>query len=262
MSEGEGLEGKGGDPWSLAWERAAWGPVAVVDCHEEIPCDPCEEACAKGAIKVGEGICAPPRLNPGLCDGCGRCVALCPGMAVFILDRSRGNGLARVTVPYEMGEGLREGQEVWAMNGEGEALGRVRVVKARKLGGRTGTALITVEVAEDLALKVRGVRDRLISLEKPQETQEEPQKSGYHLCRCEEVACSDVRVKAVWFRSLRSLRRYSRAGLGFCQGRFCQDLLREELARALSAEDGGVGAFRVRPPVRPVKLGRLGGEDA
>ncbi len=256
------MQGAGGDPWSSAWERAARGPVAVVDCREEIPCNPCEEACARGAIKVGEDICASPRFDPGLCDGCGRCVTLCPGMAVFLLDRSHGKGVARVTVPYEMGGELLEGGEAWAMDEDGNALGTAEIVKVKRTGGRTGTLLVTVEVPEGWALKVRGVRDRLISLEAPEETDAEQRERDYHLCRCEEINVSDVRGQAGWFNSLRALRRYSRAGLGYCQGRFCQDLLRRELAQTLHAGEGEVGAFKVRPPVRPVKLGRLGGEDA
>lgn len=249
------------DPWSQAWERAAAGAVAVVDCGERIPCNPCEEACARGAIEVGEDICAPPRFDAGLCDGCGRCVAMCPGMAIFLLDRSAGNGRARVTVPYEMGEEMRAGREVWAMDGEGKPLGKARVVGAKKRGGRAGTTLVTVEVDEGWALKVRGVRDRLITLEAPLEAEAEPLKE-YPLCRCEEVSGSRVEEVAVEFASLRSLRRFSRVGLGYCQGRFCQDMLRERLAGAREMGEGEVGTFRARPPVRPVKLGKLGGEDA
>lgn len=257
-----GMSPGGDDAWSLSWERAASGPVAVVDCREEIPCDPCEEACARGAIMVGEEICAPPRFDPRRCDGCGRCVALCPGMAIFLLDRSGGDGRARVTVPYEMGGDIGAGREMWAVDGDGNPLGRCEVVGVRRVGGRTGTSLVTVEVEEGRALKVRGVRDRLIPWEARPAPDEEPRGGECLLCRCEEVSGSRVREEASWLASLRSLRRLTRAGLGYCQGRFCQDLVREELSRARGFDEGAAGTFRSRPPVRPVKLGKLGGEDA
>jgi Fe-S-cluster-containing hydrogenase component 2 len=250
------------DPWEKAWEKAASSVVAVVDCREEIPCNPCEDACAKGAIVVGADICSPPSYDPELCNGCGRCVAMCPGMAVFLLDRSGGKGMARITVPYEMHELMREGDEAWALDKEGRPLGRGEVVKVANVGKEHGTALVTLEIPEEWALKVRAVTNRVLSLEEPEEVAEYIKGEDYQLCRCEEIPDSRVRVMARGgFHALTALRRFSRVGLGYCQGRFCQAMLRSELSEATSRAPEEVGTFRVRPPVRPVKLSRLGGGD-
>ena len=40
------------------------GPVAVIECTEEIPCNPCETVCKRGAIVVGEPITNLPHLDP------------------------------------------------------------------------------------------------------------------------------------------------------------------------------------------------------
>jgi len=83
-----------------------------------------------------------------------------------------------------------------------------------------------------------------------------------HLCRCEEISKSHVReIAGKGFYALAALRRFSRVGLGYCQGRFCQAMLAGELSAVTSREPEDVGTFRVRPPVRPVRLSRLGGED-
>ena len=37
-------------------ERMAKGRVAVIECVQEIPCNPCENACRLGAITIGEQI--------------------------------------------------------------------------------------------------------------------------------------------------------------------------------------------------------------
>jgi ferredoxin len=250
------------EAWERAWEKAAAGTVAVVDCREEIPCNPCEEACRRGAIVVGEDICAPPRYDPDSCDGCGRCVALCPGMAVFLLDRSGGDGKAHITVAYEMREDMKVGAEAWAMDGEGKPLGRGKIIRATNMGGKGGTALVTLEVPEVWALKVRGVRDRVMSVEEPHEAEGHPGGEDCYLCRCEEIPGSRVRELAEsGLEALNALRRMSRAGLGYCQGRFCQSMLAGELSAVTRREREELGTFRVRPPVRPVKLSRLGGED-
>ncbi len=251
-----------GDPWREAWEKSLSGATAVVDCVEEIPCNPCEEACRRGAIVVGDDICAPPRYDPEQCDGCGRCVASCPGMAVFLLDRSGDEGTARVTVPHEMGGGLREGGLAWAVNGEGKSLGKGKILRAANVGVKDKTGLVTLEVPEEWALKVRGVRDRVMSLEEPQKVVGYREDADYHLCRCEEISNSRIgELAEQGFHALAALRRYSRAGLGYCQGRFCQALLAGELSAATGRGTEDLGAFRVRPPVRPVRLGRLGGKD-
>ncbi|MDY6795408.1 MAG: (2Fe-2S)-binding protein [Actinomycetota bacterium] len=251
-----------GSAWEMMWEKALKGPVAVVDCREEIPCNPCEEVCGRGAIKVGEDICSLPIYNPEACNGCGKCVAVCPGMAVFLIDRSRGNGKARVTVPYEM-KGVIEGKRrTWAVDGEGKILGAAKIVKTARMGKEDKTLLVTVEVPENWALKVRGVKDRKNAVGEPEILEEYRGEEDYPFCRCEEVAYSGVRERiGEGFRSFTALRRYSRVGLGVCQGRFCQEMLREEFAARMCIKEGDVGAFKVRPPVRPVKLSRLGGED-
>ena len=35
-------------------ERMKLGPVACIECLQQIPCNPCEEACPRGAITVGK----------------------------------------------------------------------------------------------------------------------------------------------------------------------------------------------------------------
>ncbi len=243
-------------------EKSLKGAVAVVDCREEIPCNPCEDACRRGAIIVGEDICSLPTYDPGLCDGCGRCVAVCPGMAIFLLDRSSRDGKARVTLPYEMGEEIREGEEAWAVNVAGEPLGKGKVVKTAKMSRKDATILVTLEVPEKWALKVRGLRIRVMSLEGPQEMNDRPQKEDCFLCRCEEVTFSGAReYTKMGINTLGALRRFSRVGLGYCQGRFCQEMLAGEFSAATSRALEDVGTFKVRPPVRPVKLSRLGGEN-
>jgi len=250
------------DPWRKAWEKATAGAVAVVDCREEIPCNPCEQACRKGAIVVGDDICEPPRFEPDLCDGCGRCVSLCPGMAVFLLDRSAGAGKARITVPYEMQDELEKGDEAWAMDGEGKPLGKGKIMKTAKMGRGDRTVLVTIEVPEEWALKVRGVRNRVMTLGEPYELVGYEEEEECYLCRCEEVTNSYVReLTKMGFHALRALRRFSRVGLGYCQGRFCQAMLRDEFSAVTSREPEDAGTFKVRPPVRPVKISRLGGED-
>ncbi|HDN19709.1 MAG TPA: 4Fe-4S dicluster domain-containing protein [Candidatus Acetothermia bacterium] len=136
-------------------ERLERGPCAVIECLEEIPCNPCEEACPTGAITVGSPITNIPRLDPEKCVGCGVCVGVCPGLAIFLVDLSPGRGRARLTVPHEMLPVPEVGEEVELLGRDGTVLERGKVVRKHRFGT---TWAITVELPAELIQEVRAVR--------------------------------------------------------------------------------------------------------
>ena len=134
-------------------ERLRRGACAVIECVEEIPCNPCEESCPVGAIRIGEKITTLPVIDFDRCTGCGTCVGVCPGLAIFLVDLSR-EGKAHITVPYELLPVPRAGDEVRVLSREGTPLGPGRVLRTRKVGT---TYLVTVEVPEEWAMKARAI---------------------------------------------------------------------------------------------------------
>ena len=81
-------------------ERFLKGPVAVVECVQQIPCNPCESACPFHAIHIGEPITNTPKVDKETCIGCGMCVAACPGLAIFLVDKTlfRNGGYSKLSV--------------------------------------------------------------------------------------------------------------------------------------------------------------------
>jgi sarcosine oxidase subunit alpha len=74
-----------------------------IRCTQDIPCDPCVQACPVGAIQlVGPSVLDVPAYQGG-CTGCLNCVASCPGLAITVVDTRRASeSQARVIVPYEL----------------------------------------------------------------------------------------------------------------------------------------------------------------
>ncbi|MGE5485596.1 MAG: NADH-quinone oxidoreductase subunit I [Ignavibacteriales bacterium] len=133
------------------------GPVAVLECVQQIPCNPCEAACPRKAITVGEDITALPVLDPDKCTGCGSCIAACPGQAVFVVDMGYSDNEALVSFPYEFLPLPAEGDHVDVVSRAGEVVGRGRVTKVRRPKSYDRTAVITVAVPKGIAHDVRSM---------------------------------------------------------------------------------------------------------
>ena len=138
-------------------ERLELGPVAFIECVEDIPCNPCEEACPFGAIVVGEPITNPPVLCGDKCTGCGRCIAQCPGLAIFKVHLHYTATTSLVEFPYEYGPLPGRGKRVACGNREGEYLTDGRIVSIKNTKAHDGTAVIGVEVPKAFALEVRTI---------------------------------------------------------------------------------------------------------
>ncbi len=137
-------------------ERMKKGPVVMIECVQEIPCNPCFEVCPREAIEM-ENINARPRVNFDKCIGCTLCMQVCPGLAIFMLDLSKEK--PRLTIPYEYLPVPEKGQEVMLLNREGESIGKGTVVSILFPDKRYSSALVTVEVEdEDMLMEARNLR--------------------------------------------------------------------------------------------------------
>ena len=124
--------------------------VAIIECIQEIPCNPCVDVCPTQAVSM-QDINAPPHVDYDACIGCAQCVAICPGLACFVVKLEDDHAL--VTLPYEMLPLPEEGDIVAALNRSGEKIGEAVVQKVK-----TGdTPIITIEVKPELAMQVRAI---------------------------------------------------------------------------------------------------------
>jgi len=133
-------------------ERLEKGPVAILECPEEIPCNICVSACPRGAISMNT-VYAIPKVDFDKCSGCGACVPQCPGLAIFVVDLSRKDK-ALITLPYEFLPEPSEDMHVHLLDREGRVVGEGRVVRAWCYDK---TWAVTVEVPRDKWWEVRAI---------------------------------------------------------------------------------------------------------
>ena len=139
-------------------DRYAKGPVAVIECVQEIPCNPCEAACKFGAIAIGEPITNLPELKMDKCTGCGVCVAQCSGLAIFIVNKVYTQTTATVSFPYEYFPIPTVLQNVDAVNRKGEVVCPGKIVKVLNPASFDHTPVVTVEIPKEFADEVRSIK--------------------------------------------------------------------------------------------------------
>ncbi len=75
------------------------------------------------------------------------------------------------------------------------------------------------------------------------------------LCRCEEITLSKVKASlADGATDLHQVKLGTRAGMGYCQGRFCSVLIAPLVAEATGQPLCDLLPFTVRPPIQPIPL--------
>jgi len=130
-------------------------PVAVSECVQEIPCNPCVSSCPTKAIGM-ESINSIPVIDYKSCIGCGKCVQVCPGLALFLVFKN--NDSYEITLPYEMLPLPKVSDEVLLLNRVGDVVGKGIVKRVMKVEKDTQSSLITVSFKEkSLIYEVRNI---------------------------------------------------------------------------------------------------------
>ncbi|MCD6436518.1 MAG: 4Fe-4S dicluster domain-containing protein [Clostridiales bacterium] len=139
-------------------ERINKGPVAVIECFREIPCNPCATACKIGAIRPFEDINDLPNINNEECTGCGMCVSACPGLAIMIVDGSKSKENIIFRIPFEFRPLPSMGDIVDGLDRSGKKICDVKVIKVQNLSYQDKTPIIHVEVSREYLYDFRNIR--------------------------------------------------------------------------------------------------------
>ncbi|MGN0154082.1 MAG: FAD-dependent oxidoreductase [Lachnospiraceae bacterium] len=128
----------------------------VMECSQNIPCNPCQDACPKHCIKIGNNITALPAVDETAeCVGCGMCVAACSGQAIFLVNEDYEEGYGTVTLPYEMLPLPKKGDKGIGLSRSGEPICEAEVLEVRTSPAFDHTNLLTMKVPVDMVMKAR-----------------------------------------------------------------------------------------------------------
>jgi NAD(P)H-nitrite reductase large subunit len=78
------------------------------------------------------------------------------------------------------------------------------------------------------------------------------------ICRCEEITADSIRSAIrKGADNVNAVKARTRAGMGMCQGRICERIVAEMVARETGQPVEAVGAFTARPIIKPVSLAEI-----
>jgi Fe-S-cluster-containing hydrogenase component 2 len=126
--------------------------VAITECIQEIPCNPCVDSCPVHAISM-EDINALPVVDYDACIACGNCVGVCPGLAIFVVKHLADHAL--VTLPYEMLPIPKKDEKVDALDRSGSIIEKAVVKRVRRQGK---TYIVTIKTSKKHAMAIRNIR--------------------------------------------------------------------------------------------------------
>ncbi len=247
---------------------AGAGVRPVLHCVQEIPCDPCTAVCPRDLIAIdASDIRKLPAFSPSApgrgCTGCEKCVAVCPGLAITLVDGRKDAEFPTVVIPYEfLKEGIKEGDRVVVQDTAGGRLGEVEVVGVRALKANDRTILVKVRAPRAYAAKIAGIRVQSATESEPLDRWVERTSDDTIVCRCERVTAGEIRkLIRDGARDISRIKALTRTSMGSCGAKTCTPLLHR-----LFREEGVPESDIVDQPKRPlfmeVPLGVFAGSAA
>jgi sarcosine oxidase, subunit alpha len=194
------------------------------------------------------------------CDACEKCVAICPGLAMTLVDFRKDPEYPTVTIPYEFtSRSLKAGDVVTVLDTEGAVLGNVEVARIRAPQYADRALLVRVKAPRGIANRIAGIRIQEPWVTMPGESHSEHVADDDIVCRCERVTAREIRrLIRSGLRDMNHLKAATRCGMGACGGKTCPSLIKR-LFREEGIAPDQVTDLTMRPLFMEVPLGAFAG---
>lgn len=210
--------------------EANTGVLPVFHCTQEIPCNPCSSVCSKGLIFIDPNDIRHLPIFKGdstVCIGCEKCLAICPGLAITLVDYRKTADMPVVAIPFEFNyEMLKERETVTVLDTEGSVLDNLEVVKIEQVASRDHTIIVKVRAPRDIASRIAGIRIQEEQVTQPMNHYVDHISDDTIVCRCERVTAGEIRALIrQGYRDLNEIKAITRAAMGACGSKTCHSLI-------------------------------------
>ena len=234
------------------------GIFPLFHCNQEIPCNPCTSVCPQGQIKTEDDLITslPYFKNEKECIGCGKCVAVCPGLAVTLVDYRKDKDYPVVTFPLELSKSrLQKGTFIFVVSNE-SVLGVFEISRVRILNEFPKTQLISVKLPKTIAKRAVGLKlEQNVYDQGIDVFQADLTPNDTIVCRCERVTVGEIRK---WIRygvrDFNELKALTKVGMGSCGGKTCTPLI-NRIFREEGIDDSSIVQGTKRPLFMEVAMG-------
>jgi len=201
-----------------------------------------------------------PTFVGDLCDGCEKCVAICPGLAITLVDYRKDAAAPTVVIPYEFSaKRIKKGDTVTVLDSEGTVLGNVEVTRVRAPKEADRALLVRVTAPADIAPRIAGIRVQEPWQAERAERFEQSIADDEIVCRCERVTAKELRALIrSGIRDMNHLKAVTRCGMGACGGKTCPNLIKR-IFREEGVPPDQVADLTRRPLFMEVPLGAFAG---
>ena len=240
------------------WKQENADIYPVIRCIQEIPCNPCTAVCPKNSIRTHDGKLSGIPLFVNECVGCTRCVVICPGLAITLVDRGYDpdGKLALVTLPWEMPDSIvKPNQTVKTTGFEGNIIGTGKIIAIRDSKWQNRRRLLLLEVPLEEAEQVAGIRIYDAEEKQAGSSVSASETENTIVCRCERVTRGEIiqYIRDTDCTDFNALKAALRVGMGPCGAKTCNELVmrifRQELGR-----DAIIKAHMERPFTQEVPI--------
>jgi sarcosine oxidase subunit alpha len=205
------------------------GITPVIHCHQQIPCNPCVSVCKQGVIHIpGDSFLEKPQVVNNECMGCNKCLFVCPGLAISLVDYREDQENPTVSLAYEVyNYEYKKGDAVPLTDYEGNRLQEAIVIDTAIGKASRKTQIIKVRVPKDIAKQVAGFRIQKDEVTLPEdEIKLDKVSDDAIVCRCERITAGEIRkLIRMGIRDLNQIKAITRAGMGACGGKTCENLI-------------------------------------
>jgi Fe-S-cluster-containing hydrogenase component 2/bacterioferritin-associated ferredoxin len=236
------------------------GIFPVIHCKQEIPCNPCSTVCPEGSIHMqGDPVKGRPFFD-GRCRGCMKCLSICPGLAITLVDYRKDKDNPVVFLPYEISNiEIQKDDRINLVDVDGNPLGVFPVLGAKATKESNRTQVVRVRVPKAMAKKAVAftIQDREVTEPLTRNIPDDQIRDDEVVCLCERVTAGEVRAlvkKGV--TDINQIKAVTRAGMGPCGAKTCTNLMAQIFRAEKIRQEDMVQNVR-RPLYIEVPLGKF-----